>query len=353
MNNKKLILYILIVITLSISAFGFTYSYIVVGILGNDDASSLIVNTTVLELVYSDTQLMDGTHVSPGWSDSKTFSIRNDSNITVMYDIIWENLENNLTHKDTLVYSITPVNGGKTLSTRQVPDSGENILILDDISVNPGETQTYNFTIEYMNVSYDQSSDMQSTFNGKLAIVDYTLYSDMLFNGYKELEYVQINNDDTNGYNNKVLTDIPFNISNKIEFTYSSLDTYQYILFLCALTDTNAVSQPYFANNDLHPQLTEFTNSVSGLSRSELTNGTKIDVTLTYNALSNYKISFGSWADNVWSRTVKWYSFKIYNNNTLLSSMVPCKRLSDNNVGFCDIISNKFHTNMGSGVFTS
>lgn len=47
------------------------------------------------------------------------------------------------------------------------------------------------------------------------------------------------------------------------------------------------------------------------------------------------------------------YSFKIYENNTIVKDFVPCKRNSDDAIGLIDIINNVFYTNLGTGTFTA
>jgi len=47
----------------------------------------------------------------------------------------------------------------------------------------------------------------------------------------------------------------------------------------------------------------------------------------------------------------KCYSFKIWDNGTLVCNFIPAKRNSDNEIGMCDIVSQTFFTNAGTGVF--
>lgn len=47
------------------------------------------------------------------------------------------------------------------------------------------------------------------------------------------------------------------------------------------------------------------------------------------------------------------YSFKIYENNTIVKDFVPCKRNSDDAIGLIDIINNAFYTNLGTGTFAA
>lgn len=45
------------------------------------------------------------------------------------------------------------------------------------------------------------------------------------------------------------------------------------------------------------------------------------------------------------------YSFKWYENNTLIMDLIPCKRNSDNEIGLYDLVNDVFYTNSGTGTF--
>lgn len=48
---------------------------------------------------------------------------------------------------------------------------------------------------------------------------------------------------------------------------------------------------------------------------------------------------------------IKLYSFKIYENNTLVRNMIPCLRNSDNKPGLYDLVNDMFYTNAGTDEF--
>lgn len=62
-------------------------------------------------------------------------------------------------------------------------------------------------------------------------------------------------------------------------------------------------------------------------------------------AVGNYPISTGN--------AVKFnlYSFKAYNDTTLIRDMVPCYRKSDTTIGLYDFANDVFYTNAGTGIF--
>lgn len=46
------------------------------------------------------------------------------------------------------------------------------------------------------------------------------------------------------------------------------------------------------------------------------------------------------------------YNFKAYESDILMLDLVPCYRKSDGEIGLYDLISKKFYTNIGTGVFS-
>lgn len=45
------------------------------------------------------------------------------------------------------------------------------------------------------------------------------------------------------------------------------------------------------------------------------------------------------------------YSFKIYDNDSLILNLIPCYRISDNEIGMYDVVNDVFYTNQGTGTF--
>lgn len=174
-------------------------------------------------------------------------------------------------------------------------------------------------------------------------------------NTYTELEYITMPNDAINGYLNGINTGVIYNTANKIEFTYKSTDTAYNILFLCGFTSPTQREEPYIAG--LSPFVTVgYTTSTllpSGISRAELSDGTIRTFVLDYTTNNTKPILFGGWYDYHWSRTIDWYSFKIWNGDTLLRDFIPCVRTSDGAIGMYDTVNGVFYTNAGTGTFTA
>ena len=50
---------------------------------------------------------------------------------------------------------------------------------------------------------------------------------------------------------------------------------------------------------------------------------------------------------------IKWYFFRIYDNDTLIRDYIPCVRLTDSKAGFYDLANNTFNPSIGTQDFTA
>ena len=151
---------------------GLTYSWFSAIVSGNETAKGDVVETGTLSIVYTNGQEIRGENITPGWSETKTFTVENTGDLEATYNINWENLTNTFVNKQDLVLTLTSTNGGGTLEETQISDSGNHIGILTNITIAPGVTQTYTMTITYKNQNYDQSSDMGKQLIGKIEVLD-------------------------------------------------------------------------------------------------------------------------------------------------------------------------------------
>lgn len=135
---------------------------------------------------------------------------------------------------------------------------------------------------------------------------------------------------------------------------FSSTDTLSKMMLFCGYTESSTMSSPYVAIDQGF--LTAGFASASAdqtLTRAEASDGTVKKITVNFSSSASSKICFGAWTDSTWSRTINWYSFKIWNDNILLGHYVPCYRVSDNIVGMYDLVTESFYTNVGTGAFVS
>lgn len=75
MKNKK-ILMIISIITLISFIIGFSYAYFTTIVIGNDTASSNVVNSGTLRLTYNGTDYINMDNKEPGDYDTMTFTVK-------------------------------------------------------------------------------------------------------------------------------------------------------------------------------------------------------------------------------------------------------------------------------------
>ena len=238
MQKKQVILMVasLLVVVLSV-----TLAYFTAQIIG--EGKDVSVSSADLKIVFTDTDgNIEGNDITPGWSNSKTFTVKNESNGTYKYDIIIKDLVNTFVTEGYLQYKITSTNNGYNMT--EYKDISKSSTATDTIlaystSIDVGVTQTYTIEFVYKNdEDVDQSEDMGKTLSGKLFITEGTI-DPAMYAGYEKgtLGYQVLGNNTTR----EVRTD--FNG----KFTKTNTET------LFTSTESIAGSTPvdvyYFAGN--------------------------------------------------------------------------------------------------------
>ena len=178
MNRKqKIIVSITGIFLVLMILVGLTYGYFLTKITGNTNTSSINVTTAYLALKYDDgnkeivmNSILPGTTVA-----TKTFTVTNVGNGTVgNYVVALENVINELTNKEDLVYTLkcTSNNDKSPCSrvTNETYPSTNQVLVHNAIGVKT--THSYELTITYKETGKDQSIDMNKTIEGKVQIYD-------------------------------------------------------------------------------------------------------------------------------------------------------------------------------------
>ena len=167
MNKRKtLIIGLSFAIFVVFAMVGLTYAFFTASVGGNDRASSTIVETAELKLVFSDTQKIEMNEALPGQSVTKTFTVENRGDVEIEYTIDIENLTNTFVNGD-LVYSLTSTNGGATANRKVLPTSAGT---LETASIAPGITQTYTIEILFKETGSNQNTNQSAIFGGVLQI---------------------------------------------------------------------------------------------------------------------------------------------------------------------------------------
>ena len=171
-KNILIIAASLLVVVLSV-----TLAYFTAQIIG--EGKNISVTSADLKIVFTDTDgNIEGNGITPGWSNSKTFTVKNESNGTYKYDIIIKDLVNTFKTYKYLQYKITSTDGGYNMTDYSyLPKSStkEDVALAYEVSIDKGKTHTYTIEIKYVNDEYvDQSIDMGQSLSGTIYIREFT-----------------------------------------------------------------------------------------------------------------------------------------------------------------------------------
>ena len=168
---------ILVVASLLVVVLSVTLAYFTAQIIG--EGKNISVTSADLKIVFTDTDgNIEGNGITPGWSNSKTFTVKNESNGTYKYDIIIKDLVNTFKTYKYLQYKITSTDGGYNMTDYSyLPKAStkEDVALAYEISIDKGKTHTYTIEIKYVNDEYvDQSIDMGQSLSGTIYIREFT-----------------------------------------------------------------------------------------------------------------------------------------------------------------------------------
>ena len=174
MQRKQLTLVIvsLLVVVLSVSLAYFTTQIIGKG-------KDVSVTSANLQIVFTDSDgALTETDIEPGWSATKTFTIKNDTKTEYKYNIVIKDLLNTFVTNGYLQYKITSTNDGYNMTEfKDIPKSSapKDKVLAYSVVIPNGVTQSYTIEFKYANdESVDQSDDMGKKLSGTLFITEGT-----------------------------------------------------------------------------------------------------------------------------------------------------------------------------------
>ena len=95
--------------------------------------------------------------------------IENPTNEDISYTIKWQDVENSYINQNDLTYKLTALNPNlRSLGSTQLPTF--DIMILEDITISPGQTHTYELSVTYNRSSNSEDND-NSSFTGYIIVV--------------------------------------------------------------------------------------------------------------------------------------------------------------------------------------
>ena len=168
---------ILVVASLLVVVLSVTLAYFTAQIIGK--GKDVSVSSADLKIIFTDTDgNIEGNDITPGWSNSKTFTVKNESNETYKYNIVIQDLVNTFVTNGYLQYKITSTNGGYNMNEfKDVPKSSvaKDKILAYSVSIPVGVTQSYTIEFKYSNdESVDQSDDMGKKLSGTLFVTEGT-----------------------------------------------------------------------------------------------------------------------------------------------------------------------------------
>ena len=184
MKDKKFLL-ASVLVAVFLLTMGLTYAYFSLTVSGNDVAETINVDTTKLELKYTDGKEVKATNIEPGWTMTKTITVENKGSEEAYYTLGWQKLFNEIQKEELVIRSectSSGVTGGSCDNTDNVvvPQTAEVTAETNKVLypykeaalILPGETHTYTVTIEFINyTNKPQNYNQGKKFYGVLGIV--------------------------------------------------------------------------------------------------------------------------------------------------------------------------------------
>ena len=169
-NNKKRLIFLISGILLILALIGTTYAFFFSKINGLESASTLVLDSANMSLVYEDgSDTINGTDIFPGWYATKTFSVTNNGDLTANYAVKIANIVNNLTLPGSISVKLKSNDGGYSGGFVNLPTTDSEIT--PGIEIGVGDTHHYTITVMYNNLeNADQSVDVGKTFRFNVTI---------------------------------------------------------------------------------------------------------------------------------------------------------------------------------------
>ena len=105
MKDKKF-LFASVLVSVFLLTLGLTYAYFSLTVSGNDVAETINVDTTKLELKYTDGKKVRATNIEPGWTMTKTITVVNTGNEEAYYTLGWQKLYNEIQKEELVIVYI-------------------------------------------------------------------------------------------------------------------------------------------------------------------------------------------------------------------------------------------------------
>ena len=215
-KRNKIIVSIVGITIVLLALLGITYAYYLTRIEGNTNTNSISITTAKLELLYGDgngninaTSIMPGEKIkfkteSDEIVEFKSFTVTNNGNSAVAYNVVLEDVVNNLLSPQDMQMDLECVSSVENkdcygIADGQLPNTNDTLV---ENSIEPEEVHTYKLEITYLETGVDQSDDMGKELRGKINIYDAQDTFDLSGNitGFSEGDYVIVQSEPKKSY---------------------------------------------------------------------------------------------------------------------------------------------------------
>ncbi len=141
-----------------------SYAYFNAFVSSEGEKKTAVTTNVFEDIVISNTSVVSSNNLVPGESVSTSFDITNPNNVSVCFDLLWNNVNNTFLSKNDLVVTLTKNGTEISLSNSIFPSTNDEVLT--SLSIKANTTDTYKLTVTYKETDLDQSADMKKTFSG-------------------------------------------------------------------------------------------------------------------------------------------------------------------------------------------
>ena len=357
-NKNKIYKVVFSLIGFILMLSGVSYAYFVSKVNNNESASTIVGEAANLELEFKEgSNQINGNGIFPGWSDTKTFTVKNNSSITLAYKFKIYDLTNNIVTK-SIYYELTG-NQGENIPKQLLGTTNRDIS--GSIIIGPHMTHSYTLTVYYENLDIDQSADKGKTFSFKIGIESAKNY----INDYQLVEYIESSGgeyiDTLYKPNNNTRVYASYYKTNDYSFVFGARTNYSVNDFFEFYDNSTRAYWAQFYNRNVGETIISHNNNT--IHKVNMGNGYATiddqklnitDTTATFTGTYNLFIFGLNESGSIEGRKLngRIYEFKIYDNGAIVRSMMPAVRKSDNIIGMYDTVNNTFYVNKGTGSFT-
>ena len=153
-----------------------TFAYFLANIEG--EGKSIILKSKNLKITFTESNNLSGKNISPGWSKTSTFIVKNEGDKDYTYNIVIKDLINTFVTTGNLQYKITSTDGGYNMTDfKDIPKSStaNNKIIATNITISGNTSQTYTVLFTYNNSDDNQIDDMGKTLSGQIIVDEYII----------------------------------------------------------------------------------------------------------------------------------------------------------------------------------